>query len=115
MGYKPKSDGYLLSMTKAQIIEELRAAEHNFFAMEEALDNSAKAGMKIAEELKEAKQLLKEAVEDLKNVSFCSICVNDTDNNDRCKKCKAVTLDEFKWKHADEAFKLIEKGENDER
>ena len=45
--------------------------------------------------------------EDLKNVSFCSICVNDTDNNDRCKKCKAVTQDEFKWKHADEAVKLI--------
>ena len=40
MGYKPKSDSYLMSLTKAQIIEELRVAEHNFFAMEEGLNNS---------------------------------------------------------------------------
>lgn len=61
----------------------------------------------LEEQNSRLKSLLKTAVEDLKNVSFCSICVNDTDNNGRCKKCKAVTLDEFKWKHADEAVKLI--------
>ena len=61
----------------------------------------------LEEQNSKLKSLLKTAVEDLKNVSFCSICVNDTDNNHRCKKCKAVTLDEFKWKHADEAVKLI--------
>ena len=61
----------------------------------------------LEEQNSKLKSLLKTAVEDLKNVSFCSICVNDTDNNDRCKKCKVVTLDEFKWKHADEAVKLI--------
>lgn len=61
----------------------------------------------LEEQNSKLKSLLKTAGEDLKNVSSCSICVNDTDNNDRCKKCKAVTLDEFKWKHADEAVKLI--------
>ena len=61
----------------------------------------------LEEQNSKLKSLLKTAVEDLKNVSFCSICVNDTDNNDRCKKCKAVNLDEFKRKHADEAVKLI--------
>jgi hypothetical protein len=39
MGYKAYSDGYLMSLTKAQIIELLRVAEHNFLATEEALNN----------------------------------------------------------------------------
>lgn len=49
MGYKAYSDSYLMSLTKAEIIELLRVAEHNFFATEEALNNSAKAGMEIVE------------------------------------------------------------------
>ena len=32
--YKPYSDSYLMSLTKEQIIELLRVAEHNFFATE---------------------------------------------------------------------------------
>lgn len=35
--YKPLSDSTLMSMTKKQIIENLRIAEHNFFAAEETL------------------------------------------------------------------------------
>lgn len=31
MGYKAYSDSYLMSLTKEQIIELLRVAEHNFF------------------------------------------------------------------------------------
>lgn len=56
MGYKAYSDSYLMSLTKAQIIELLRVAEHNFFATEEALNNSAKAGMEIAEKYDKAKE-----------------------------------------------------------
>lgn len=38
MGYKELSDSYLLSMTKKQIIEQLRCAEYNFRATEETLE-----------------------------------------------------------------------------
>jgi predicted RNase H-like HicB family nuclease len=64
MGYKAYSDGYLMSLTKDQIIELLRVAEHNFFATEEALNNSAKAGMEIAEKYDKAKELLKLTIDD---------------------------------------------------
>lgn len=50
MGYKVYSDSYLIKLPKQKIIELLRVAEHNFFAADEALDNSAKAGQKIARE-----------------------------------------------------------------
>lgn len=39
--HKPLSDSTLMSMTKKQIIENLRMAEHNFFAAEEALAQQA--------------------------------------------------------------------------
>ena len=68
MGYKAYSDSYLMSLTKLQIVELLRTAEHNFFATEEALNNSAKAGMEIAEKYDEAKRLLKLAVEDIESL-----------------------------------------------
>lgn len=63
MGYKAYSDSYLMSLTKPQIIELLRTAEHNFFAAEEALNNSAKAGMEIAEKYDREKKLLKLATD----------------------------------------------------
>lgn len=50
LGYKVLSDSYLMSLNKKEIIEKLRAAEHNFFATDEALDNSVEAGKKLAEE-----------------------------------------------------------------
>ena len=65
MGYKAYSDSDLMSLTKAQIIELLRVAEHNFFAAEEALNNSAKAVMEIVEKYDKAKRLLKAAMEDI--------------------------------------------------
>lgn len=36
--YKSYSDSYLMSMTKAQIIDCLRTAEHNFFATEQSFN-----------------------------------------------------------------------------
>lgn len=105
MGYKAYSDSYLMSLTKAQIIELLRVAEHNFFATEEALNNSAKAGMEIAEKFDKVKELLKFAVED---INFNTVCLN----YDTCKVCaKRYTLsckEKFKWYYTDEALKLIE-------
>ena len=46
LGYKK----YLMKLPKGEIIKLLRVAEHNFFATDEALDNSARAGQKIASE-----------------------------------------------------------------
>ncbi len=93
MGYKAYSDSYLMSLTKAQIIELLRVAEHNFFATEEALNNSAKAGMEIAEKFDKAKELLKAAVEDFSEIkSYLSEPYSHL-----CDK----------WRYADEAERLI--------
>lgn len=94
MGYKPYSDSYLMSLTKSQIIELLRVAEHNFFVTEEALNNSTKAGMEIAEKYNRAKELLKFAVEDFSEMKpylsepYSHLC--------------------DKWRYTDEALKLIE-------
>lgn len=107
MGHKAYSDSYLMSLTKAEIIELLRVAEHNFFATEEALNNSAKAGMEMAEKYEKAKRLLKMAVEDL---NFNTVCLNC----DTCKVCakrygiSGISCEEkFKWYYTDEALKLI--------
>lgn len=81
MGYKPKSDSYLMSMTKAQIIEELRVAEHNFFATEEGLNNSANAAMAVYKENKELKNLLHETICVLEVARFDSI--QDSDDGDK--------------------------------
>lgn len=61
---------------------------------------------KLEKENDELKRLLKLAVEDIGKHSFCSMCENLNDNS-KCRKCKAITLNNFKWKHADEAMKLI--------
>lgn len=109
MGYKAYSDSYLMSLTKAQIIELLRVAEHNFFATEEALNNSAKAGMEIAEKFDKAKRLLKAAVEDINAAEACDTCeYYPVINSDMCQKD-----DCYKWRYADEALKLIGGSEND--
>lgn len=112
MGYKSYSDSYLMSLTKAQIIELLRVAEHNFFVTEEALNNSAKAGMEIAEKFEKAKRLLKAAVP-LINSTFpetgsCWGCANHDEVKDECKGgAFEECLEVCKWEHADEALALI--------
>lgn len=117
MGYKAYSDSYLMSLTKAEIIELLRVAEHNFFSMEEALNNSAKAGMKIAKKFDKAKELLKLAVEDFKavnsNMLTCRYCkhydagIDDCGLSDDDSACEDICG----WRYADEVRKLI----NDEK
>ena len=110
MGYKVYSDSYLMSLTKEQIIDLLRTVEHNFFITEEALNNSTKAGMEIAEKFNKAKQLLKAAVEDFGHCDGlcyynigCGVCADW--NNTPCNK--------FRWRYVNEAEELI-KGETDD-
>ena len=92
--YKAYSDSYLMSLTKAEIIELLRVVEHNFFVTEEALNNSAKAGIEIAEKFDKAKELLKMAMDDMKILY----------ESGKDEGCIGI---EFKWRYANEALKLI--------
>lgn len=51
--YKPLADSTLMGMTKKEIIEQLRIAEHNFRAMEETVNQQAENFIKLlAEERK---------------------------------------------------------------
>ena len=50
-GYRQYSDSTLMSLPKRKIIELLRVAEYNYFVTDEALENSANAGMELAEKL----------------------------------------------------------------
>lgn len=108
MGYKAYSDGYLMSLTKAEIIELLRVAEHNFFATEEGLQNSARFGAEVLAENAELKRLLKLAIEDLERGDWCSLCKYNDDVT-----CVSAVDNCFVWKHADEALKLMGGKEND--
>ena len=103
MSYKPYSDSYLMSLTKPQIIELLRTAEHNYFTTEEALANSVKAGQEYAEKFDKAKELLKSAERIIKDVIcnedyLCDECCYTTDCDGGCR---------FKWKYEAEAIALI--------
>lgn len=107
MGYKAYSDSYLMSLTKAEIIELLRVAEHNFFATEEALNNSAKAGMEIAEKYDEAKRFLKMAVEDFVRIDEVKLLPENT-IRPMLEYTNIIDIIRHKWRYADEAEKLIE-------
>lgn len=45
--YKPLADSTLMGMTKKEIIEQLRIAEHNFKAMEETVNQQAENFKKL--------------------------------------------------------------------
>lgn len=67
-------------------------------------------------ELKEAKRLLKMAVPIINNmfpeVGSCWGCANHDEEDDECKGgAFAECAEVCKWKHADEAMKLIEEEE----
>lgn len=104
MGYKAYSDSYLMSLTKAEIIELLRVAEHNFFATEEALNNSVKIGTEITEKFNKAKELLKSAVNVLKiyrpcDNDICSECINHTRRSYATDCLRCYEDDYFEWKY----------------
>ena len=67
---------------------------------------SVREYQELASENRELKILLKLAIEDIDNRSFCSMCANHNDES-KCRKCKAITLDMFKQKHKDEAENLL--------
>ena len=81
----------------------------------EAVENARKSCDKLEEENAELKRMLKIAVEDIHNRSYCGMCKNGIPiDNDVCDRCKTFTLDMFEWRHKAEAMKLIgeENGQN---
>lgn len=119
MGYRAYSDSYLMSLTKAEIIELLRIAENNFFATKEALNNSAKVGIEISEKFDKAKELLKIAVEDLNATVaevynggvICECCKWESQIGECCCPGDGGCDTDYRWRYADEASKLL----NDEK
>ena len=121
MGYKAYSDNYLVSLTKEQVIELLRVAEHNFFATKEALNNSAKAGMELSAKYDKAKELLSMAVESFDKLNetvipfhsiVCDYAMQFANPYDACNSCPlgSARYKTCRWKFADEALKLLERG-----
>ena len=104
--YKAKSDSYLMRMTKAEIIEELREAECELSSLEEefkrGIEYARKSVDKLEEENAELKRLLKLAVEDIywaMGDSACAIC--------KFIRCGCNDSTPCTWRHLDEAMKLI--------
>ena len=62
MAYKVYSTNYLMKLTKAEIIDILRTAEHNYIATEEALTRSADYGKGLLKEIEQLKKADVQAV-----------------------------------------------------
>ena len=107
MPYKQYSDSYLLKQNKKEIIDLLRVAEHNFFAAEEGLQNSARFGAEVLAENAELKRLLKLAAEDIHSRDYYHGCVHESaEGKEMYLNCEYHNC--YKWRYADEALKLIE-------
>ena len=107
MGYKQYSDSYLMSLSKTQIIEQLRVAEHNLFAIEEALENSANAAKVIYENDKRQKELLMEAVDGFRMLG--KELDDKCELNLECDKCPLRNGGNCRsWKHTKEVKALVE-------
>ena len=90
--YKPLADSTLMGMTKKEIIEQLRIAEHKFKAMEETVNQQAENFIKLlAEEHKHGHWI---EINPKKGKGFyrCSVCngaVGLYDDGFYCQWCGA--------------------------
>lgn len=100
--YKPLADSTLMGMTKKEIIEQLRIAEHNYQAVKETVNQQAENFIKLlAEERKHGRWVTGENEDDGDFIIKCSICGKraPTDGDYRyylsnyCPHCGA-TMDE---------------------
>jgi hypothetical protein len=83
--------------------EKLKESKYISDIEEQYCDKCAADHRQLAEwlqELKEAKRLLRLAVDDLNNIGSCKTCVKF---EGICRGCRT----DYKWVHADEALKLI--------
>lgn len=96
--YKPLADSTLMRMTKKEIIEQLRIAEHNFKAMEETVNQQAENFIKLLAEEHEHGHWTKD-----NKCSVCGVKRPTTDTASKwiyldqryCYNCGA-TMDEVK-------------------
>lgn len=72
--YKPLADSTLMSMTKKEIIEQLRIAEHNFKAMEETVNQQAENFIKLLEEERMHGHWFDPEDDDGRTAWHCSVC-----------------------------------------
>lgn len=114
MGYKPFTDSTLKAMTKKEIIECVRVAEHNFFAYKEANENQHKYLHELNAENAELKRLLKLIYDEMQEAKICWTCAyrNLSAEDKTCYICGNANESMYKWEHADEAMKLIGEGDN---
>lgn len=89
--YKPLADSTLMSMTKKEIIEQLRTAEHNFKAMEETVNQQAENFIRLlAEERKHGHWIGKPiAGYSMVRCSVCSAFANNIERWNYCPNCGA--------------------------
>ena len=92
--------------TDAEIDAFFISMEESAKDNQEALEKRDKMLRDTVAELCEAKRLLKEAVADLNFESRCRNCKHkEYGLNTICKGCRG---DNYEWRYADEALKLIE-------
>lgn len=70
--YKPLADSTLMGMTKKDIIEQLRIAEHNYQAMKETVNQQAENFIKLLAE--ERKHGHWKFVANIVPYHLCSVC-----------------------------------------
>lgn len=72
--YKPLADSTLMGMTKKEIIEQLRTAEHNFKAMEETVNQQAENFIKLLAEERKHGHWFDPEDDDGRTAWHCSVC-----------------------------------------
>lgn len=72
--YKPLADSTLMGMTKKEIIEQLRIAEHNFRAMKETVNQQAENFIKLLAEERKHGHWFDPEDDDGRTAWHCSVC-----------------------------------------
>lgn len=84
--YKPLADSTLMDMTKKEIIEQLRIAEHNFRAMEETVNQQAENFKKLLAEERKHGHWIGKPIAGYSMVR-CSVCFAFANNIERWNYC----------------------------
>lgn len=84
--YKPLTDSTLMGMTKKEIIEQLRIAEHNFKAMEETVNQQAENFKKLLAEERKHGHWIGKPIAGYSMVR-CSVCFAFANNIERWNYC----------------------------
>ena len=84
--YKPLADSTLMRMTKKEIIEQLRIAEHNFKAMEETVNQQAENCKKLLAEERKHGHWIGKPIAGYSMVR-CSVCFAFANNIERWNYC----------------------------